>query len=48
MTHESFDRIKKTFTNNTIIVRRNQANIVYEVEKKVQKMLEKHMPYEQI
>ena len=48
LTQESFDRIKRTFTDKTIVVRRNQANMVYEVEKKVQKMLEKRMPYEQI
>ena len=40
---ESFDRIKRTFTDRTIVVRRNQANIIYEVEKKVQKMLDEEL-----
>ena len=45
---ESLERIQRTFTDRTMVVMRNKANVVYEVEKKVQRMLEEGRPYEQI
>lgn len=41
LTKESFDKIKRTFTDRTTIVMRNKPEAVYDIEKKFMEMMEK-------
>ncbi len=48
MNEENFQKIKKNFTDRVMVVMKNQPEVVYQIEKKIERMIAKGVPNDEI